>query len=213
MISAILLGAGESKRMGVNKLLLPWGKTSVFEHCLDSLLRSNIQEVVIVLSDRTKEIRNRLKESSILANKRIKVEMNRDYRKGMSTSIRRGLKRIDPRSDGILIALGDQPFLNPRTINGLIRSFGQGRGDIIVPSFRKVKGHPVIFHRKYEKELLKLRGDTGGKTLLMKYSKQMKTIRVKSEGVIKDIDTQKEYRRALTRRKGRDEKRNSGKIG
>jgi molybdenum cofactor cytidylyltransferase len=213
MISAILLGAGESKRMGVNKLQLPWRQKTVLEHCLDSLLRSNIQEVVIVLSDQTKEMRDRLKGGSLLKNKRIKVEMNRDYKKGMSTSVRRGLKTIDPRSDGILIALGDQPFLNPRTINALIRAFDQRRGDIIVPSFRGVKGHPVIFHRKYEKELLKLRGDTGGKPILLKYSKQIKTIPVRSEGVIKDIDTREEYQKALRMRRGRDEKRSSGKIG
>lgn len=193
MISAILLGAGESKRMGVNKLLLPWGKKSIFEHCLDSLLRSNIREVVIVLSDPSKEMRNRLKKSSILTNKRVKVEMNRDYKKGMSTSIHRGLKRIDPRSDGILIAFGDQPFLNPRTINALIRAFDQGRGEIIVPSFREVKGHPVIFHRRLKKELLKLRGDVGGRSLLRKHPESIRTVAVRSEGVLKDIDTWQDY--------------------
>jgi molybdenum cofactor cytidylyltransferase len=76
-----------------------------------------------------------------------------------------------------------------------------------------MNGHPVIFHRKYEKELLKLRGDTGGKPILLKYSERIKTILVRSEGVIKDIDTKEEYRKALGMRKGGDEKRNSGKIG
>jgi len=193
MISAILLGAGESKRMGVNKLLLPWGRKTVFEHCLNTLLRSNIREVVIVLSDPSKEMRNRLKKSSILTNKRIKVEMNRDYKKGMSTSIRRGLKRIDPRSDGILISLGDQPFLKARTINALVRTFGQGEGKIVVPSFRGMKGHPVIFHRRYKKELLTLKGDMGGRSILLRYPERIKTVPVRSEGVIRDIDTWKDY--------------------
>jgi len=200
MISAILLGAGESKRMGVNKLLLPWGKKSVFEHCLDSLLRSNIREVVIVLSDPGKELRNRLKKSSVLTNKRVKVEMNRDYKKGMSTSIRRGLKRIDPRSDGILIALGDQPFLNARTINVLLRAFHQGKGEIVVPSFQGKQGHPVIFHRKFKKELLKLKGDAGGRSLFEKHPESIRMVAVRSEGILKDIDTWQEYKNGLRMR-------------
>lgn len=197
MISAILLGAGESKRMGVNKLLLPWGKKSVFEQCLNVLLRSDVREVVIVLSDPGEEIKDRLKKSSVLTNRRVKVAMNRDYKRGMSTSIRSGLRRVDPRSHGILIALGDQPLLKARTIDALIRAFDQGRGEIVVPSYRERKGHPVIFHRRLKKELLKLRGDAGGRSILEQYPGSIRIVRVRSEGVLKDIDTWKDYQGEL----------------
>ncbi len=203
MISAILLGAGESKRMGVNKLLLPWGKKSVFEQCLDVLLRSNVREVVIVLSDPGEEIKDRLKKSSILTNRRVKVAMNRDYKRGMSTSVRIGLRRVDARSHGILIALGDQPLLMTRTIDTLIRAFDQGRSEIVVPSFRGTRGHPVIFHRRLKKELLKLRGDAGGRSILEKYPGSIRIVRVRSEGVLKDIDTWKDYQSELRAKRKR----------
>ncbi len=212
MISAILLGAGESKRMKVNKLSLPWGRETVFEHCFNTLLRSTAQEIIVVLNPQNKGMKRQFEKRSASATKKVKVIFNPYYKRGMSTSIHQGLRIMDRRSDGILISLGDQPFLKTRTINVLLRAFHQGKGKIVVPSFRGMNGHPVIFHRMYEKELLKLRGDTGGKPVLLKYSKQIKTIPVRSEGVIKDIDTTEDYQKALRMKRGRDEKRNSGKI-
>jgi len=189
-VSAVLLGAGESKRMGVNKLTLPWGRQTVFEHSLKVLLSSKVSEIVVVLSDRTKEIRQRLEE------RRVKIVMNRDYRKGMSTSVRKGVRATDPKSHGILIALGDQPFLRARTINALLRAFSERRGTIVVPSCRGRRGHPVIFHRRYARELMTLKGDVGGRSLIEKYPAEVRVVGVRSEGVIKDLDTWKEYKKA-----------------
>jgi molybdenum cofactor cytidylyltransferase len=199
MISAILLGAGKSKRMGFDKLSLPWGKKTVLERCLETLLRSRVQELVIVLSLRNKGPRN------LLRGKNIKIVTNPHPGGGMSTSIRRGLQAIHPRSDGILIALGDQPFLKTRTINVLIRTFAQGKGRIIVPSFRGRRGHPVIFHKRYRKELLNLKGDVGGKSVLERYPKNVIIVPVKSEGVVKDINTWQDYKKS-SRRGGRSER-------
>lgn len=189
MVSAILLGAGESKRMGANKLFLPWGRKTIFEQCLDTLLRSKVKEVIVVINERIKGKVNGLKD------RKVKVVNNPYYRRGMSTSIRMGIKVMDPNSRGILIALGDQPFLKARTINALMKAFSHQKDGIIVPSFRGNRGHPVIFHRKYEKELLKLKGDMGGRSILEDHPEGVKAIRVKSEGVVKDVDTWKDYRR------------------
>ena len=187
-VSAILLGAGESKRMGVNKLSLPWGKKTVFEHCLDTLLRSNVKEVVVVLNNRTKRMLQ-------FRGKRAKVIMNPHYREGMSTSIRRGIRATDPNSQGILIALGDQPLLKKRTINALIRAFGQKRGSIVLPSYRGRGGHPVLFDRCYKKMLLSLQGDVGGKSIIERDPGNVVKVRTKSEAVVKDIDTWKDYKK------------------
>ena len=202
MISAILLGAGESKRMKVNKLSLPWGRETIFEHCFNVLLRSKAQEIIVILNPQNARVKRQSEKMSASTTKKVKVTVNPHYKRGMSTSIHKGLQVMDPRSEGILISLGDQPFLKTSTINVLLRAFNQRKGEIIVPSYRGVKGHPVIFHRKYEKELLKLRGDTGGKPILLKYSKHVKTIPVRSEGVIKDIDTKEAYQKALRMRRG-----------
>ena len=191
MISAVLLGAGESKRMGVNKLLLPWGRKTVLEHCFETLHRSKVQEVVIVLNLRNKEIIN------LFQGLKVKISVNPYSKRGMSTSIRKGLEAIHPRCDGILIALGDQPFLKTRTINALIRAFDQGKEGIIIPSFQGRHGHPVIFHRRYKRELLNLKGDVGGRSIIERHPGDIRVVPIKSVGVVKDIDTWQNYRREL----------------
>ena len=190
-VSAILLGAGESKRMGANKLALPWGGKTVFERCLDNLLRSDVNEVVVVLGKKTKEMRCQLERTGV------KVVLNPFYRKGMSTSIRKGIQAIGPGSEGILIALGDQPFLKTVTINALVRAFARRQETIVVPSFQGEMGHPVIFHRKHERELLRLKGDAGARSILQRHPEDVRVVRVTSEGVVKDIDTRDDYREGM----------------
>jgi molybdenum cofactor cytidylyltransferase len=191
MISAVLLGAGESKRMGVNKLLLPWRRKTVLEHCFETLHQSKVQEVVIVLNIRNKEIVN------LFQRPKVKIIVNPYSKRGMSTSIRKGLESIHPRCDGILIALGDQPFLKTRTINALIRAFDQGKEGIIIPSFQGRHGHPVIFHRRYKRELLNLKGDVGGRSIIERHPGDIRVVPIKSVGVVKDIDTWQDYRKEL----------------
>jgi molybdenum cofactor cytidylyltransferase len=191
MISAILLGAGKSKRMGVDKLSLPWGRKTVLEHCFETLLRSKVEEVVVVLNLRKKGIKD------LFLRPRVKIVMNPYSKKGMSTSIRRGLQMIHPYSQGILIALGDQPYLKARTINALIRAFCQRKEGIILPSFQGRMGHPVIFHQKYKKELLSLKGDVGGRSIIERHPEDVRRVPVKSAGVVKDIDTWQDYKKAL----------------
>jgi molybdenum cofactor cytidylyltransferase len=187
MISAILLGAGESKRMGFDKLSLPWGKKTVLERCFQTLLRSRVQEVVTVRGLQNKAVKNPFHGKSI------KIVTNPHPAGGMSTSIRKGLRAIRPGSDGILIALGDQPFLKTRTINALIRVFDRGKERIIVPCFRGEMGHPVIFHKAYKKELMNLKGDVGGRSIIERHREDVRVVRVRSIGVVLDVDTWQDY--------------------
>jgi len=193
-ISAILLGAGESKRMGVDKLSLPWGRGTLLEHCFETLLRSEVQELVVVLGIRNKGAKN------LFRGRKVKVVINPYSYRGMSTSICRGLTALRSRSDGILIALGDQPLLKTKTINVLIHAFQKRRGGIIVPSFQGRRGHPVIFHRRYKKELLNLQGDVGGKSIVERHPQEVRAIRVKSIGVVTDVDTWQDYKKEQERR-------------
>lgn len=187
MISAILLGAGESKRMGINKLTLPFGRKNVLERTLESLLRSNVKEVVVVINKKTKcELRHFKK-------KNVKVVLNPYYKRGMSSSIKYGLRFINPKTQGILIALGDQPLLKAKTLNLLIQRFIQNEKGIVLPSFQGKRGHPVIFHKRYLKELLNLKGDTGGRSIIKRYPEDVLVVSVKSKAVISDIDTWKDY--------------------
>ncbi len=191
MISAILLGAGRAKRMGVDKLSLPWRGKTVLTHCFETLLGSHVQECIVVIGVRNEGLRN------LFQGQNVKVVINPYSNGGMSTSIQRGLRAAHPSCRGILIALGDQPFLKKRTVNALIRAFSQGKEGIIVPSFLGRRGHPVIFHRKYKRELLKLKGDVGGRSVIERHPDDVRVVRVKSAGVVKDLDTWEDYENQL----------------
>jgi molybdenum cofactor cytidylyltransferase len=191
MISAVLLGAGQSKRMGVDKLSLPWGGGTILGHCFNTLLGSDVQELVVVLGIQNEGLKN------LFQGRMVKVVVNPYSNKGMSTSIRRGIEALRPKSDGILIALGDQPVLKTRTINVLIHAFEQGRGRIIVPSFRGRRGHPAIFDRKYKRELLHLEGDVGGRSVIERHPEDVRVVPVKSIGVVRDVDTWQDYKHQL----------------
>jgi len=155
----------------------------MLEHCFETLLRSQVQELVVVLSIRNKGIRN------LFQGRKVRIVINPLSKMGMSASIRRGLQEIHLHCHGILIALGDQPILKTSTINALIRAFDRGKGGIIVPSFRGRRGHPVIFHRRFKKELLNLKGDVGGRSIIESHPEDVRVVPVKSIGVVKDVDT------------------------
>jgi len=165
MISAIVLAAGESRRMGETKQLLPWGGKTVLGHLLDTLLSSSVDEVILVLGHEADRIRERV------ANRKIKVVFNPDYRKGMSTSLRHGLMAMNPAAEAFLVVLADQPAITSPIIDHLIDSFRrfQPGKSIVAPAFRGRRGHPVLFDRKYREEFGGLTGEVGGREILARH--------------------------------------------
>jgi molybdenum cofactor cytidylyltransferase len=200
MVSGILLGAGESKRMGRNKLLLSWGKGTIFDRCLQILLRSHLDEVVAVLNPKSPEVRNRIERLPEVLKKRVRIILNPGFQQGMSSSIRLGLRQIHPASDGALFALGDQPLLRAGTINALIHVFDGDQNKIVVPFYQGRRGNPVLFGRTYFKELMETRGDSGGRLILEHHPDQVIRYRTQSRAVLVDIDTWEEYGKAQSSR-------------
>jgi len=189
MISAILLAAGGSKRMGEPKLLLKWGHSSIIEKSVDTLLASKIDELIVVIGYQSRAILRRL------GSRRLKTVINRQYRMGMSTSIRRGLGQVSSKSEAILIALADQPSIETDLIDHLIDVYRQNPHGIVLPSYKGKRGHPVILNRfRYEEEMGNLTGDVGCRPILNRHPEDILEVEVKSEGVVADIDSWEEYR-------------------
>lgn len=187
IISAILLAAGQSKRMAQTKQLLPLGQTTIVGRIIDNLVNSAISETIVVLGCKAEELRK------TIAGKPIKIAINPDYRQGMSTSIIAGLKQIDKRARAVLIALGDQPFVDSQAINDLIEAFVSGNKGIAIPVCRGRRGNPVIFSVKYKNELLNLKGDVGGRQVISRHPGDVLEVTTSCEGVLVDIDTMENY--------------------
>jgi molybdenum cofactor cytidylyltransferase len=187
MISAILLAAGESNRMGQPKQLMPFGQSTILERTIDNLLNSAVSETIVVLGYRNEEIRQ------TISGKPVKIAINPDYQKGMSASIIAGLKQIDKRARAVLLALGDQPFVDSQTINSLVEAFIANKKGIIIPVYQGRRGNPVIFAIKYKGELSNLKGDIGGRDIIKCHPDDVLEVAVNCEGVSLDIDTAENY--------------------
>lgn len=188
MISAILLAAGESKRMGEPKILLRWGQWTIIEKSVDTLLASKIDELIVVIGYKARMIVRTLQA------RRLRVVINRQYRMGMSTSIRRGLEQVSSKSEAIVIALADLPFIERDLIDHLIEVYRQNPHGIVLPSYKGKRGHPVILNRfRYEEEMAHLTGDAGCRPILNRHPGDILEVEVESEGVIADIDSWEEY--------------------
>lgn len=187
MISAILLAAGQSKRMGELKQLMPFGQSTIVEQAVDNLLGSAVNEVIVVVGYKAEDV------IKTIAAKPIKLAINPDYEQGMSTSIIAGLNLVHGRVQGVMLALGDQPLVNSQTINSLIEEFYNHEKGIAVPTYQGKRGHPIIFAIKYKEKLLKLKGDVGGRQIIKDHPGDVLEVAVNSESIVADFDTTDDY--------------------
>lgn len=196
MISAIVLAAGESKRMGQTKLLLPWQGKVILQHVLNNLLNSRVDEVILVLGHEAEHI------LKIISVDKIKVVFNPDYKEGMSASIRQGLMAMEEKAEAFLIFLGDQPGINKEVVNRLIGEFNRihPEKNIVLPTVGRFKGHPVLFGIKYKKQALQLKGDVGCRQILTDHPDDILTVEMDNDAIMYDIDTAEDYREYLKRK-------------
>jgi len=117
-----------------------------------------------------------------------RVVINRRHALGMSSSIRRGLQAVHPRSRAVLLTLGDQPYIGSRVIDRLVEVSHRDKRSIVVPTFQGRRGHPVLFRREIWPRLQALTGDVGGKELLRRYPEDVCEVEVDDRGVLMDID-------------------------
>ncbi|MBU4582245.1 MAG: molybdenum cofactor cytidylyltransferase [Proteobacteria bacterium] len=195
MISAILLAAGESKRMGRPKQMLAWQGKTLLRQVLENLIRSDAGEIILVLGHEAEAISKSLTESQI------KIVINPDYKQGMASSLRHGLLAMDPESEAFLVLLADQPDIGPEIMNRMIREFKQAnpRRGIVRPVYRGLRGHPVLIGVQYLQEALQLQGDVGARQILANHPEDILEIEVNQDGILKDIDTPEAYRKYLKR--------------
>jgi molybdenum cofactor cytidylyltransferase len=185
-VSAVLIAAGGSQRMGAVKQLLPIGNITLIEKAVDNLLGSEIEDLVVVVGAQGKIVADKL------ANRIVTIATNNDYRTGMSSSIITGVRLIK-HGCAVMIALADQPFIGYRTINVIISAFMRSDKGIVVPTYRGQRGHPVIFSMRYRDALLALRGDIGGRNIISGHPDDVLECIVDDIAILKDIDTPIDY--------------------
>jgi len=190
MIWAVVLAAGESLRMGRPKLLLPYGEETIIETVLRNVGSSTVDGTVVVLGGARRAIEDRIRRFPV------RRAVNRAYREGMLSSVRRGLSALPPSARAALIVLADQPDISPVVIDALIKAYRDGGKGIVLPVFQKKRGHPLLVDLKYRRAIESLSPEIGLRGLLLDHGDDILEIRISSREILTDIDRPEDYERA-----------------
>ena len=190
-IWAIILAAGESKRMGSSKMLLPFKGRSMIENVISNVSKSKADEIIVVLGAYFDEL-------SLLM-KRLDVSycFNDNYMKGMLSSVQCGFKNLPQDYKAALVFQGDQPLIPPAVVDRVIDEYIHSCKGIIVPVFNSRRGHPLLVDKKYRGEIEKLLPDEGLHSLLDKFGEDLLEVETGEPGILRDFDTYDEYRKGI----------------
>ena len=197
MIVGIILSAGESRRMGTPKQLLPWGNTIVLQRVIDVASASRLDAILLILGHRADEIAGR-----IALPPKIHMAVNGNFREGMSSSVKCGIENGPAEAEAFMLLLGDQPFIERAVIDALIDDYRSGRRGITIPVCNGRRGHPVIFDARYRAELLAV-GDRGARAVVAAHAGEIFEVPVESPNILTDMDTPEQYREAARQAENR----------
>lgn len=190
-LSAILLAAGESRRMGVPKLALPWGDTTVLGQVVSIFTAAGIEDILVVTGGARQLIEGLVIQ---LAKKYpVRAIQNPDHESGeMLSSIKAGLAGLNPRTKAALIGLGDQPQVREETVRNICATFLQTDRPLVIPSFLGRRGHPWLAARRLWLEILALPRSTTPRQFISTHAAQIEYVAA-DESILKDLDTPEEY--------------------
>ncbi len=197
MIVAVILSAGESRRMGRPKALLPIGDVSFLERIVKSLQAAKVEKIIVVLGHNAAEIETKIGRLPVT------IVVNPNYAQGQLSSLTAAIRTLPAENvDGILVHLVDHPFLSPDLVNRMIKLFYESKKLIVVPKWNGRRGHPVIFSRRLFAELLSAPLDQGAKSVVHAHAADTLELETDDEGVTFDIDTPEDYKRHVGRTDG-----------
>lgn len=194
MLSAIILAAGESSRMGRPKALLQWRGQPFLEHVCYALRRAGVEDRVVVLGRASREILS----GWVPAGEKVAVNPNPEH--GQLSSLRTGLADISEFSEGFMVCLADQPTVDPETYKNIIACWLSNKDSIVIPRVfrasdsRLKRGHPIIIPAAHKALCFEGPPDKGLHWVTHHPSVKITDLEVKDPGIIRDFDTPEDYR-------------------
>ena len=190
MIKAILLAAGQSKRLkSENKLIKLYKKKPLINHSLNALHKSKVNKIIVVLGHQKKELQKIIKRN----NKNI-FTYNKEYKKGMASSIKVGLTKVNKKDKGFIIVQSDMPFIKSSDINKIYNSIKSKKYLVHVLKYRNRVGNPIGFDISIMKKFKKIKGDVGAKFMVKRLKKETKFIKINNLKSFKDFDKVSDFR-------------------
>ena len=190
MIKAILLAAGQSKRMkSENKLIKLYKNKPLINYSLNVLKKSKVNKIIIVLGHQHKEVKKIIKK-----NKKIIFTYNKNYKKGMASSIKIGLKKISKNDKGFIVAQADMPFVKQSDINKICRSINSKKFLIHALKYKNRVGNPIGFDSSLIKKFKNIKGQFGAKFMVKRLKNRTNFIKTMSIKSFKDFDKASDFR-------------------
>ncbi|HSQ39948.1 MAG TPA: nucleotidyltransferase family protein [Anaerolineales bacterium] len=190
MISAIILAAGESKRMGQPKMLLPWGEGTVLTHVLSVFREAGVEDILVI----TGGVKEQVEE--LVSGLRVRTVFNETFQTGeMLSSIQCGIRALTGQTQAALIGLGDQPQVQAGSVRRVCEVFLETKSNLVVPSYRMRRGHPWLIAHPLWDELLRMTPPQSPRDFLNAHAADIHYVNVDDPNILADLDTPEEYRK------------------
>jgi molybdenum cofactor cytidylyltransferase len=191
MISAIILAAGQSKRMGQPKMLLPWGNSTVIGHVIVAFLNAGVRDVLVVTGGARARV-----EQAIVTYPVRKIH-NYEFAAGeMLSSLQCGLRALPDETEAVLVGLGDQPQVQENSVRLICEVYRQTGAGLVVPSFQRRRGHPWLVARNLWSELLELEPPESPRDFLNEHAAQIYYVDIDTPSILADLDTPEDYEKS-----------------
>ena len=190
-ISAIVLAAGESSRMGFPKMLLDFNGRSMLECVIANVSESVVDDIVVVLGAYRDELEKIVSATSA------RFCYNEDFKEGMLSSVKCGFRNLPADTEAVLVFQGDQPLITAKVIDEVVEGYRDSGKGIIIPVHKNKRGHPLMLGKKYFSEIEKLSPDEGLRSLSSKFSDDVYEVMTDEAGILRDFDTFEQYKKAI----------------
>lgn len=187
---AIILAAGSSTRMGSQKMLLPFGRSTILETVIQNILRSSVDSILVVLGANQEDI------LEVIRDLPVQVCINKDHLSGMLSSVICGFNALPENTGTALVFLGDQPGISPKVTDRVIEAYNQSLHGIVIPITNHRRGHPLLVDIKYKREIGRLDLEKGLRSLMHQFPEDVLEVEVEDAGILTDIDTPEDYLKA-----------------
>jgi molybdenum cofactor cytidylyltransferase len=187
-VDAVVLAAGKSTRMGQQKLLMPYKKSTIIKTIVNELESSLSNQTIVVTGSHREEIQEELKEC------KLSFVNNENFESGMLSSVQKGMEALSDKVDGAMILLGDQPMVSRKVIDRLISVFQKTEKGLLVPTFQNKRGHPVLIASKYREQIKSINPEIGLRELFLNNQDDILEVEMNTNDILKDLDTPEDYR-------------------
>jgi molybdenum cofactor cytidylyltransferase len=186
-VAAIILAAGQSRRMGQPKMLLPWGGTTVLGKVIETLKAAGMDDLVVVTGGARDQV-------EAIIGKSARVVFNAEYSSSeMLSSVQCGLGAIKPEARAALICLGDQPQVQMGSVQVILHEYESTGASLIVPSYQMKRGHPWLVARELWEEILEMKSPESPREFLNHHAKEIRYINMDTPSILADLDTPDDY--------------------